>query len=126
MPMVRVSIKEKIRLMKIINSQKPIPCTLRSRELCEYSFLPQNTTHSWKMKTTNILEKPRYVTIRFQTDRKNNETKPMPCFDHCKIKNLKVYLNSAVFPYEDFQNDFTKNIMATGLPGVYRVPDNIV
>nr|GFC99847.1 hypothetical protein [Tanacetum cinerariifolium] len=37
----------------------------------------------------------------------------MSYFDHCKIKNLKVYLNSEVFPYEDFQSDFTKNKMAT-------------
>ena len=113
MPMVRVSDKEKIRLMKIINSQKPITCAFRSWELCEYPFLPQNTTHSWKVKTTNMLEKPRYVIIGFQTDRKNSDTKPMSCFDHCKIKNLKVYLNSEVFPYEDFQNDFTKNKIAT-------------
>jgi len=36
----------------------------------------------------------------------------MSYFDHCKIKNLKVYLNAEVFPYEDFQSDFTKNKMA--------------
>ncbi|KAL4142036.1 hypothetical protein QTP88_004568 [Uroleucon formosanum] len=47
------------------------------------------------------------------TDRKNSMNKAMSCFDHCKIKNLKVYLNSEVFPYEDFQSDFTKNKMAT-------------
>ena len=113
MPVVKVCDREKIRLLKVINSQKPITCTFRSWELCEYPFLPQNTTHSWKAKTTNKLEKPRYVIIGFQTDRKNSETKSMSCFDHCKIKNLKVYLNSEVFPYEDFQSDFTKNKIAT-------------
>ncbi|VVC38050.1 Hypothetical protein CINCED_3A014564 [Cinara cedri] len=116
MPMVRVSDKEKIRLMKVMNSHKPITCAFRSWELYEYPFLPQNTTHSWKVKTTNKLEKPRFVIIGFQTDRKNSETKPMSCFDNCRVKNLKVYLNSETFPYEDFQNDFTKNKIAT----VYR------
>ncbi|VVC44872.1 Hypothetical protein CINCED_3A010572 [Cinara cedri] len=91
MPMVRVSDKEKIRLMK-------------------------NTAHSWKVKTTNKLEKLRFVIIGFQTDKKNSETKPMSCFDNCPVKNLKVYLNSETFPYEDFQSDFTKNKIAT----VYR------
>ncbi|KAL4153325.1 hypothetical protein QTP88_001158 [Uroleucon formosanum] len=113
MPIVKVSDKEKIRLLKVINNQKPLTCAFRSWELCEYPFLPQNTSHSWKVKTSNKLEKPRYVKIGFQTDRKNSSSKTMSYFDHCKIKNLKVYLNSEVFPYEDFQSDFTKNKMAT-------------
>ncbi|XP_022182606.1 uncharacterized protein LOC111042338 [Myzus persicae] len=113
MPIVKVSDKEKIQLLKVVNHQKPLKCAFRSWELCEYPFLPQNTSHSWKVKTSNKLEKPRYAIIGFQTDRKNSMSKPMSCFDHCKIKNVKVYLNSEVFPYEDFQSDFTKNKMAT-------------
>jgi hypothetical protein len=113
MPIVKVSDREKIRLLKVINNQKPLTCAFRSWELCEYPFLPQNTSHSWKVKTSNKLEKPRYVIIGFQTDRKNSSSKAMSFFDHCKIKNVKVYLNSEVFPYEDFQSDFTKNKMAT-------------
>ena len=113
MPIVKVSDREKIRLLKIVNHQKPLKCAFRSWELCEYPFLPQNTSHSWKVKTSNKLEKPRYAIIGFQTDRKNSMNKAMSYFDHCKIKNLKVYLNSEVFPYEDFQSDFTKNKMAT-------------
>lgn len=113
MPIVRVSDKEKITLLKVVNSHKPITCAFRTWKLTEYPFLPQNTTHSWKVKTTNKLEKPRYVIIGFQSDRKNSSNKSMSHFDSCKIKNLKVYLNSVVFPYEDFQSDFTKNKVAT-------------
>ncbi|XP_060878305.1 uncharacterized protein LOC132950764 [Metopolophium dirhodum] len=110
---VKVSDREKNRLLKVVNNQKPLTCAFRSWELCEHPFLPQNTSHSWKVKTSNKLEKPRYVIIGFQTDRKNSSSKSMSYFDHCKIKNLKVYLNSEVFPYEDFQSDFNKNKMAT-------------
>ncbi|XP_026819523.1 uncharacterized protein LOC113558234 [Rhopalosiphum maidis] len=110
MPIVKVSDREKIRLLKVINNQKPLTCAFRSWELCEYPFLPQNTSHSWKVKTSN---NTRYVIIGFQTDRKNSSSKAMSFFDHCKIKNVKVYLNSEIFPYEDFQSDFTKNKMAT-------------
>jgi len=46
MPIVRVSDREKIRLLKVINNQKPLTCAFRSWELCEYPFLPQNTSHS--------------------------------------------------------------------------------
>ncbi|KAF0747318.1 Uncharacterized protein FWK35_00025266 [Aphis craccivora] len=62
-----------------------------------------------RLKTSNKFEKPRYVIIGFQTNRKNSSTKSISFFDHCKIKNLKIYLNAEVFPYEDFQCDFTKN-----------------
>ncbi|XP_060855542.1 uncharacterized protein LOC132933246 [Metopolophium dirhodum] len=89
MPIVKVSDREKIRLLKVVNNQKPLTCAfrmVRSGELCEYPFLPQNTSHSWKVKTSNKLEKPRYVIIGFQTDRKNSS---------------------------NFQSDFNKNKMAT-------------
>jgi len=35
-----------------------------------YPFLPPNTSQSWKVKTSNKLEKPRYALIRLLTDRK--------------------------------------------------------
>ncbi|KAE9542868.1 hypothetical protein AGLY_002779 [Aphis glycines] len=74
MPIVKVSDKEKIQLLKV---------------MCEYPFLLQNISHSWKVKTSNKFEKPRYVLIGFQTDRKNSMSKPMSYFDHCKIKIVK-------------------------------------
>ncbi|KAE9524029.1 hypothetical protein AGLY_015676 [Aphis glycines] len=113
MSIIKVSDKEKIKLLKVVNNQKPLTCAFRSWELCEYPFLPQNTSRSWKVKISNKLEKPRYVIIGFQTGRKNSSNKTMSHFDHCKIKNLKVYLNSKVFPYEDFQSDFIRNKLAT-------------
>ncbi|KAF0752267.1 Uncharacterized protein FWK35_00021401, partial [Aphis craccivora] len=38
------------------------------------SLLPKNTSHSWTIKSSNLLEKPRFVLIGFQTNRKNNTT----------------------------------------------------
>jgi hypothetical protein len=51
MPIVKVSDKEKIRLLKVVNNQMPLKCAFRSWEMCEYPFSPQNTSHSWKVKT---------------------------------------------------------------------------
>lgn len=112
MPMVRVSDKEKLKLIKVLDSRKPLTCAFRTWDLCEYPVLPQNTSHSWTVKSSNLLERPRFVIIGFQTNRKNNLLKTSGQFDSCKIKNLKVYLNSEVFPYEDFRADFTNNLTA--------------
>ncbi|XP_050546072.1 uncharacterized protein LOC126908204 [Daktulosphaira vitifoliae] len=96
--------------MKVIDSHKSIKCPFRTWELAEYPFLPTNTRHSWSVRTCNNLEKPRYVIIGFQTDRKNTGSKSMAVFDHCNLTNLKVYLNTQVYPYEDFRADYPNNL----------------
>ncbi|XP_050062956.1 uncharacterized protein LOC126552307 [Aphis gossypii] len=112
MPIIRVSDKEKIKLLKVLDSRKPVACAFRNWDLCEYPVLPQNTSHSWTVKSSSLLEKPRFALIGLQTDRKNNLFNPSGRFDHCYLKNLKVHLNSEVYPYEDFRADFTNNVTA--------------
>ncbi|XP_050066419.1 uncharacterized protein LOC126555556 [Aphis gossypii] len=107
-----VSDKEKIKLLKVLHSRKPVACAFRSWDLCEYPVLPQNTSHSWTVKSRSLFEKPRFALIGLQTDRKNNLFNPSGRFDHCYLKNLKVHLNSEVYPYEDFRADFTNNVTA--------------
>ncbi|XP_060855523.1 uncharacterized protein LOC132933224 [Metopolophium dirhodum] len=110
MPIIRVSDKEKLRLIKVVDSCKTLSCAFRTWDLCEYPILPRNTSHSWTVKSSNLLEKPRFVLFGLQTDRKKNIEIDAGCFDHCQLKNLKVHLNSKVYPYEDFRADFKNNI----------------
>ncbi|XP_025405028.1 uncharacterized protein LOC112679450 [Sipha flava] len=112
MPIVRVTDREKLKLLKVIDSRKTLSCAFRSWDLCEYPVLPQNNSHSWTVKSSNLLEKPRFAIIGFQTDRKNNLTNQSSRFDSCNLKNLKVHLNSEVYPYEDFRADFTNKFTA--------------
>jgi hypothetical protein len=109
-PIIRVNDREKLKLLKILDSKKPISCAYRSWDLCEYPILPQNTCHSWTVKSSSLLEKPRFAIIGFQTDRKNNLLKHSGQFDSCNLKNLKIHLNSEVYPYEDFQADFSEKL----------------
>ncbi|XP_022160906.1 uncharacterized protein LOC111027011 [Myzus persicae] len=110
MPVIRGSDKEKIQLLKVLDSRKPLSCAFRNFDLCEYPVLPRNISHSWTVKLSSLLEKPRFALIGFQTDRKNNLLNPSVRFDHCYLKNLKIHLNSEVFPYEDFRSDFINNV----------------
>ncbi|XP_060874004.1 uncharacterized protein LOC132947789 [Metopolophium dirhodum] len=109
MPIIRVSDKEKLRLIKVVDSCKTLSCAFRTWDLCEYPILPRNTSHSWTVKFSNLLEKPRFVLFGLQTDRKKNIEIDAGRFDHCQLKNLKVHLNSEVYPYEDFRADFKNN-----------------
>lgn len=109
MPFIEVSSEERLRLAKIVKEDKGLYLPFRSWDLYEYPELPQSTKHTWTVKTTTELEKPRYVIVAFQTDRRNNVLKSSSEFDTCDLRSLKLYLNSDVYPYENLNVDFSKN-----------------
>lgn len=54
------------------------------------------------------LEKPGYVIIGFPTARKSVLTKTMAEFDNNNLTNIKVYLNSEVYPYDNTNINFSQ------------------
>lgn len=109
MPHVTPSDSEKLTLQKLLLQNKMLQIAFRSFELHELPSFPQTTKHTWAVKTSNQLEKPRYVIFGFQTGRNETETKRTDQFDHCQLKNLRVYLNSDYYPYNDLNLDFDTN-----------------
>ncbi|XP_071571821.1 uncharacterized protein [Temnothorax nylanderi] len=75
---------------------------------CE-DYKRNTTKHSWAIKTATQLEKPRYVVFALQTGRKNVMSADTSRFDHCNLTNVKLYLNSEVYPYDDLNLDFDKH-----------------
>ena len=108
-PHVRLADKHRITLLKQLNSDRDIVLPFRSWEMHENPTLPHTTsTLSWTIKTSNQMEKPRYIIFAFQTNKKNNITANAGLFDHCKVKNVKLYLNSQFFPYDNINVLFHK------------------
>ncbi|XP_069365367.1 uncharacterized protein [Maniola hyperantus] len=59
-PHVKVSDRERLTLLKLLEKDKPIQLAFRNWDLYEYdAFLPRTTKHSWSIKTASQLEKPR-------------------------------------------------------------------
>jgi len=81
----------------------------RSWDLYEYPLLQSTTKHSWAVKTATQLEKSRYVIFALQTGRKNIMSRDVSVFDDCNLTNVKLYLNSEFYPYDDLNVDFGKN-----------------
>jgi len=108
-PYVTLSDKQRIALLKHLERGTSIPVEYRSWELYEYTSLPTASKHSWSVKTANQLEKPRYVIVAFQDNRKNDVQKSSAVFDHFNLTNLKLHLNSVSYPYDDLKLDFDKN-----------------
>lgn len=100
----------KLDMYKNINSNKKITLAFRNWDLYEYPMLPQNTDHHiWNVKTTTQLEKPRFIIFALQTNKLNQLEKDPSKFDHCNVSDIKVYLNSECYPYEDMNLFFERN-----------------
>lgn len=105
-PHIRVSDRNKLSLLKYLEKDRPIHLAFRNWDLYEYPLLPRTTKHSWSIKTASQLEKPRYIVFGLQTNRKCNKTQSSSIFDHCKITNIKLFLNSQYFPYDSLNLKF--------------------
>jgi len=109
MPHVMLNEVNKLSLLRTLDSGRFLNMTFRSWDLYEYPLLQSTTKHSWAVKTATQLEKPRYVIFALQTGRKNIMSKESAIFDDCKLTNVKLYLNSEYYPYDDLNLDFDKN-----------------
>lgn len=108
-PYVRPSDQQKIQLLNFIAKDPPISMSFRTWELYEYPLLPASSNHVWAVKTSTQLEKPRYVVVAFQTGRKGNAVRNASCFDHCNIRDVKLFLNSQCYPYGNLNLDIMRN-----------------
>lgn len=108
-PHVRVSDRDRINLLKLLEKDRAITIAFRNWDLYEYPLLPKTQKHTWSIKTSSQIEKPRFVIIALQTNRKNNAEMSMAEFDHCNIRDVRVFLNSSYYPYESLNIGFSNN-----------------
>ena len=74
-------------------------------DLYEFPLLQSTTKHSWAVKTSQ-LEKPRYIIFALQTGKRNVPSQNDSQFDVCNLTNVKLFLNSDFYPYDDMNLDF--------------------
>lgn len=108
-PHIKVSDHERLTLLKLLEKDRAIQIAFRNWDLYEYPLLPKTTKHSWSVKTTSQMEKPRYVILGLQSNKKNNKTKDCSVFDHCKLTNVKLFLNSQYYPYDSLNLNFNND-----------------
>ncbi|XP_044019519.1 uncharacterized protein LOC122859901 [Aphidius gifuensis] len=108
-PYIRVSDKQKIQLLNFIAKDPSIAMSFCTWGLYDYPLLPATTKHIWSVKISTQLEKPRYVIVGFQTARKNVAYKDASLFDQCKMRDIKLFLNSQSYPYGNFNINITQN-----------------
>lgn len=112
MPYLNLSDGMKLNLNRIVSSNKRLPIQFRSRELYEFSELPQTTNHIWSVKTVSNLNKPRYVLVGFQTDKDQKKTKDVTKFNSVHMNSVRLHLNSNVYPYHMYDLDISNAKLA--------------
>ena len=105
-PQIDVNDEYKLKILRTIKTDRPIQLAFRSWELHDLPSMKETSVDKWAIRTTNQLEKPRYVIVAFQTDRKNVKTKNASEFDHANVRNIKLYLNSDSYPYLNQELNF--------------------
>lgn len=109
MPYITVSKESEIDILNKLGKGKQVAMGFRSWDLYEYPTLPTSSRHIWTVKTSSQLEKPRFIILGFQTNKKNNKKANCSNFDHCNIRNVKAVLNSVTYPYHDFDLNIPEN-----------------
>jgi hypothetical protein len=102
-PHITPSDSAKIKLYDIIKSGANLPLAFRSWDTYINPKLTQGTQQIWNVKLAANRERPRFALIAFK---EGNQ------FIANNLTNLKVYLNSETYPYDDLKIDFSKNRFA--------------
>jgi hypothetical protein len=112
MAYVEVSDAARLSLLKVLQADRPIELGFRSWNICEMPMQPNSNKISWQVQTTNKIERPRFVIVTLQTGKKDSATENATHFDHCKIRNVKLYLNEKAYPYDNMNLNIPKQNVA--------------
>lgn len=108
--------RQKLKIMSRINkgvNNSNIQMAYRKWDLYELPALRQTSSDVWALRTSTSLEKPRYLIIGFQNSTHcDNRLKDATKFTTADISDIRVFLNSTVFPYERWNLDFGKKLYA--------------
>lgn len=112
-PILTLSDAYKLQAMKMIQQNIRLEMGFRNWDLYEYPNLPSDSrTVSWPLKLSPSLEKPRYLIVGFQNNKRDNILSDSGAFDAVSIRNVRLYLNAESYPYTALNVDFTNSKFA--------------
>lgn len=96
----------KLQIMTEIAKETPFFIPFMKWDIYEKPNLADSTQDLWSVKTVSSVERPRFIIIAFQSDRKNSPIKDSNDFDHLDMTSMKLYLNSDAYPFENWRLNF--------------------
>lgn len=103
----------KLKMMSRMSKGVNINVAYRKWDLYELPALRETSSDIWAIRTSTSLERPRYIIFGFQPntecDSKDGNATQL---SNAGISDIRLYLNSTVFPYERWNLDIPKNLYA--------------
>ena len=106
MPHVIQADDEKFSIYKTIESKVKIPVAYRTRQ-CDMLSVAELSSFTWPLSVKTAPEKPRFIIVGFQTAKDDDQTKNPSIFDHVKLRNAYVMLNSDRYPAVDYNLSYS-------------------
>ncbi|CAG9816522.1 unnamed protein product [Phaedon cochleariae] len=106
--------KQILKLLNHLNrsTTAKVRIAYRMWDLHELPTIRETASDIWAVKTTNSLERLRFIIIGFQkSSNTDDRSKDVTQFTHAGV-NIRLYLNSEVYPYERWNLDFDKKLEA--------------
>lgn len=104
-PHVQLADRAKLQMLRFLEKKRSINISYRSWDLYEMPQLPSSRKNIWTVKSTTQMSKPRFVFAVLQTDKQNLNAN-CATFSHCNITDVKLFLNSEYYPYDNYNSDF--------------------
>ena len=104
-PHVLPSDNQKLKLYKKIESKIMFDVLFRKRQI-DMNTVPQSTNFTWRLSVQSAPEKPRWIIIGFQTNKKNNQETNPALFDNVNVKDVHVNLNQRSYPEVSYNLSF--------------------
>ncbi|XP_066581325.1 uncharacterized protein [Prorops nasuta] len=108
-PHITLEEMNKLAILRFVENGNVVTMNYRTWDLYEYPLLQSSTKHTWAVKASTQLEKSRFIILALQKNRKDQISNQSHIFDHCNISNVRLYLNSESYPYDNLNIDFDKN-----------------
>jgi len=108
---VLLSDEIKLKMLAAIDRGKILNVPFRRWDLYEFPELRSNRKETWTIKTFSNLERPRYVIVGFQTNKRENKDASSASLDYCSITNITLYVNDAAYPYDRMDLDFDMGLI---------------
>ena len=109
MPYIKVEPEFQNKYLQFLKNNTPITIQTHEWRLYENVNVPQTTDLRWPIKTINENDRITHVIVFFQTGRRNEYSKTLFNFDHCTVRDMKVYIGQQYFPRDTYNTDFEKN-----------------
>jgi hypothetical protein len=108
MPQISLNPAYLTAMRSLIEKRVTIPIAFRART-SESIILTETQRFNWRLSVSGGVDKPRWIIIGFQTDKRDTQQQNPAVFDNLGLTNAYVTLNAERFPQSEMITDFGKN-----------------